>query len=82
MLPSPPVDAAELAAFPSREIPADFPYARIHDQWCEPASIVTALAPRLSDGADVAWVGLSASDRQSALATLAFVDEQPPPDEI
>jgi len=36
MQPPPPADVGELAAFPSREIPADFPYARIHDQWNEP----------------------------------------------
>ena len=29
-LPAPPGDPAELADFPSRDVPADFPYTRIH----------------------------------------------------
>lgn len=35
-LPAPPRDPAELADFPFRQVPADFPYARIHHDRFEP----------------------------------------------
>jgi len=36
MLPPPPTTVGALESFPTRPVPDDYPYARIHDQWKEP----------------------------------------------